>query len=112
MKANGLFVYALSFLMTALVPIGVNVQVWMKDVPVVRYITLYVGKLLYYIGGLPFFAVNSIFIRSFNVNLYELPAVGGVIMVVAVSFCIWWIVFLLLCGRGGEKVKKHNVRFI
>ena len=112
MKPNGLFVHSLSFLMTALIPIGVNLQLFLKDVPVVRYLTLFTGKLLYYLGGLPFFVTNSIFIRSFHVNLYELPVVGGVIMMVAVSFCIWWIVFLVLCGRGGEKVKKRNVRFI
>jgi hypothetical protein len=111
MKANCYIIGALAFLLTFLIPFGIQVQLMWKDVPIVHYLSFGAGKILYLFGALPFLLLNTASIRALELNLYELPVVGGMLLMIAVSFVAWWFVLIICLGHGGEKIVRRNVRF-
>ncbi len=114
MKSKGLstiLVWGLSIVLTGLIPIGLRVQTWMADVPLAHYGTLALGKGLYYLGALPFLLVNALMMQFTKIDLYSLPLVGGMFIMVIVSFVLWWLVLVWKLGSVPQKALNKNVRF-
>lgn len=114
MKSKGLstiFVWGLSILLTGLIPLGIRLQTYMADVPLAHYVTLAVGKAMYYLGALPFLAVNTLTLQFTKIDLYALPIIGGMFIMVLVSFVLWWVVLVLKLGNVSQKALNKNVRF-
>jgi len=114
MKSKGLstiLVWGLSIVLTGLIPIGLRVQTWMADVPLAHYGTLALGKGLYYLGALPFLLVNTLMLQFTKIDLYALPLVGGMFIMVIVSFVLWWIICVVKFGNVAQKAVQKNIRF-